>query len=236
MQVSQLHPGELPAMTEPRFHLYVDSADLEAIGGALPHPLIYGVTTNPTLMQRAGLRREALRSFVRRVLDLGARAVQVQVESSDTGGVLRDAGTLLGWAPDGALIPKIPATRAGFAAGAKLSAEGVRVTYTAVFEPEQALFAASSGAAYAAPYLGRLDDRHGDGLASIARMQALIERYGQGTRLLVASVRSRESFLKLLDLGVGAVTIPPALLPDLLDHAATLEAERTFIADAEAVR
>ena len=221
-------------MIEPPFHLYLDSADLEAIGAVLPHALIYGVTTNPTLMRRAGLKRSALQPFVKQVLDWGARAVHVQVEASDAEGMLRDVQALLTWAPPGAVIPKISATRAGFAAGARLSAQGVPVTYTAVFEPEQVLFAVNTGAVYAAPYLGRLDDRNGHGLAAVARMQAVVERYGQRTRLLVASVRSREAFLGLLDLGVGAVTVPPSLLPSLLDHAATLEAERVFIADAEA--
>ncbi|MDQ3870908.1 MAG: transaldolase, partial [Chloroflexota bacterium] len=74
------------------------------------------------------------------------------------------------------------------------------------------------------------------GLALIARMHALVSRYGRETRLLVASVRSREDFLSLLDIGVGAITLPPALIPDLLDHATTLQAERAFLSDAESLR
>ncbi|HZP92868.1 MAG TPA: transaldolase family protein [Burkholderiales bacterium] len=223
-------------MIEPRFHLYIDTADPAAVRANLPHPLIYGVTTNPTLMRRASLKRSALPGFVEQALALGARAVQVQVESPDTAGMLRDARAALAWGPSGRIIPKIPATRAGFAAGSELSAGGVRVTYTAVFTPEQAMFAANAGAAYAAPYFGRLQDQGVDGAASIARMQALIDRYGSGTRLLVASVRSRDAFLSLLDLGVGAITVPPTLLPELLEHQATLEAQRDFLSDAESVR
>jgi len=110
------------------------------------------------------------------------------------------------------------------------------VTYTAVYAPEQAHFAALLGAAYAAPYLGRLQDAGVDGLALVARMQRLVERCAGETRLLVASIRSREAYLSLLDLGVGCVTIPPRLFGAILDHEATLQAERGFLEDARALR
>jgi transaldolase len=177
-----------------------------------------------------------LPKFLERTLALKARAVHVQVHSTDEQGIIRDARAAIELAPGGVVIPKIPATRAGFAAGSQLAAEGTRVTYTAVFEPEQALFAAISGAAYAAPYLGRMAGEAADAFAIVRRMQAILSRYGPATRLLVASVRSREEFLSLLDLGVGAVTVPPGLVRDLLDHRATIEAERVFLADAESTQ
>jgi len=130
----------------------------------------------------------------------------------------------------GQLVVKIPATREGLRAGAQLSARGVPVTYTAVYVLEQAHFAAQLGAAYAAPYLGRLEDAGLDGLALIGQMQSVLQ--GSGTRLLVASVRTREAYLALLRVGVGAITIPPRLFAELVDHEATLAAERAFLADA----
>jgi transaldolase len=222
-------------VTEP-FHLYVDSATRSDIEAVLPNPLVYGVTTNPSLMRRAALSRAALPDFVDAALGRGARVVQVQVESADSPGILRDARASLDLASPGQIIPKIPATTAGFAAGSILSAEGVAVTYTAVFAPEQALFAAMAGAAYAAPYLGRLGGQGRDALALIGQMQAVIERYGPATRLLVASVRTKEAFRSLIDLGVGAITVPPRLLVELLEHPSTLDAERAFLADVEKTR
>ena len=121
----------------------------------------------------------------------------------------------------------------GLRAGAELSAEGIPVTYTAVYAPEQAHFAGQLGAAYAAPYLGRLEDSGVDGLALIGQMQSLLA--GTSTRLLVASIRSRAAYLALLHLGVGSITIPPKLFTELFDHTATLDAERGFLADAAAL-
>ncbi|AMM23910.1 transaldolase family protein [Variovorax sp. PAMC 28711] len=217
------------------FHLYLDSADIDALERCLPHPAIHGVTTNPTLMRRAGVTRDSLFTLLHNALKLGARQVQAQVQAADAEGMLADARAMLAEFDVGQFVVKIPATREGLRAGAELSAAGVPVTYTAVYAAEQAHFAAQLSAAYAAPYLGRLQDAGADGLALIAQMQSLVARSGAATRLLVASVRSREAYLALLDLGVGAITIPPSLFAELMDHPATLDAERGFLADAAAL-
>ena len=218
------------------FHLYLDSADLTELKACLPHPVVHGVTTNPTLLQRAGIGRAEVPGLLKRCIELGARQVQAQVYSSEVDGMLEDAQALLPQFDSGQLVIKIPATRQGLDAGARLIAQGVSVTFTAVYAPEQAHFAAQLGAAYAAPYLGRLDDSGINGLALIGQMQSLVARRpSSGTRLLVASIRSREAYLSLLGLGVGAITIPPRLFAELLDHPATLAAERGFLADARAL-
>jgi transaldolase len=214
------------------FHLYLDSADLTELRQCLPHPVVHGVTTNPTLLKRAGVTRATLPALLTTCLELGARQVQAQVHAADTEGMLADAEQLLRDFDAGQLVVKIPATRPGFAAGAALSARGVPVTYTAVYALEQAHFAAQLGAAYAAPYLGRLNDSGVDGMALITQMQGLIAASGAATRLLPASIRSRQAYLDLLQLGVGSITIPPKLFAELLDHEATLSAERGFLADA----
>ena len=215
------------------FHLYLDSADMAELQACLPHPVVHGVTTNPTLLKRAGIGRAEVPGLLRRCIELGARQVQAQVYSQDADGMLEDAQALLAHFAPGQLVVKIPATRQGFVAGARLIAQGVPVTWTAVYAPEQAHFASQLGAAYAAPYLGRLEDSGADGLGLIAQMQALVaQRPASGTRLLVASIRSREAYLSLLRIGVGAITIPPRLFSELLDHPATLAAESGFLADA----
>ena len=138
------------------FHLYLDSADIAELQTCLPHPVVHGVTTNPTLLRRAGIGRNELPGLLKRCIEMGARQVQAQVYSSEVDGMLEDARALLSHFEPGQLVVKIPATRQGLDAGARLIAQGVPVTWTAVYAPEQAHFAAQLGAAYAAPYLGRL--------------------------------------------------------------------------------
>ena len=119
------------------FHLYLDSADLTELRTCLPHPVVHGVTTNPTLLKRAGVTRAALPALVEQLLKLGARQVQAQVHAADVDGMLADAQALLALADPGQIVVKIPATRQGLQAGAQLSARGVPVPYTRSTPPSR---------------------------------------------------------------------------------------------------
>jgi transaldolase len=231
MNHPQTRDADLP------MHLYVDSADLNLLEEFLESPVVYGVTTNPSILKRDGVSRSKLPKFVERVFGFGARAVQVQVWQRDSAGMIKDALGFLKYGEPGAIVPKIPATREGLKAAAKLVSDGIPVTLTAAYALEQALWATQLGVAYVAPYLGRLEDAGHDGLGLIAKMQDLIARNPNNqTRLLVASIRSRQALLALLELGVGSITVPPSLLPKLLDHAETLAAEQAFMADAKEIQ
>lgn len=218
-------------------HLYLDSADLERLAPLLDVPAVHGVTTNPTLQREAGLTYAAMPDFVGEVLARGARAVQVQVAHADAESMIEDGLAFWRWAEEGRVIAKIPATREGLRAAHALVGHGVPCTMTAVFAPEQALWAQLAGASYAAPYLGRMNDRGENGMETIARMQALLQAHppaedAEPCRLLVASVRSRSEALDLMHLGVGAMTVRPALAAELIDHAATAESEAVFLEHA----
>jgi transaldolase len=223
-------------MPSKSFHLYLDSADLQKLQAQLPHPLVHGVTTNPTLLKRAGVSGEALPALLQSILALGVKQVQAQVTSVDARGMLEDAHRMVGKLGPDRLVVKIPATREGFRAGAQLSAEGIPVTYTAVYAIEQVLFAAQLGASYAAPYLGRLQDIGLDWLALLREMQQQVTGRGGDMRLLIASVRKPEAFRAAIAAGVEAATISPKLFSELLGNELTLAAERVFIADAASLR
>ena len=122
-----------PRMQDPRFHLYLDSTDLTELKACLPHPAVYGVTTNPTLLKRAGVAMAALPRLFEEILELGVHKVQAQVFSTGFDGMVRDAETLLRYVDRHKMVVKVPATREGLRAGAKLIAGGVAVTFTAVY-------------------------------------------------------------------------------------------------------
>ena len=219
------------------FHLYLDSADVAALNALLPNPLVYGVTTNPTLLKRAGVAWRELPRLTDELFGLGVRAVHLQVVGETSSEMVASGLELAQLGEPEHIFIKIPASREGLVAAAQLTAEGFGVTTTAVYRPEQALFSAQAGATYAAPYLGRLEDAGEDGLAVIRQMQTLLTLYAPTpTRLLVASVRTREAVLSLLHLGVGSLTLPPALFAELLHCNATEHAAATFSSDAQSLR
>jgi transaldolase len=221
----------LPASAGPR--LFLDSADTEAWQRLLPTGIFHGVTTNPLLLERAGVpcTVEALASLAARAADLGAREIHLQAWGDDDAELAATGARLAELArANTSVLVKVPATAEGFRAAARLRGGGAGVTMTAVYDPGQVLAAAALGAAYAAPYLGRLDDAGRDGRKVLLAMQAILKGTGTGTRLLAASLRGAERVVELARAGLDTFTFGPevaaALLHDELSEAAAAEFAR----------
>lgn len=216
--------------------LFLDSANPADWQAWLPAGLFHGVTTNPTLLKRAGqaCTEANAAALAARAFDLGAREVQIQTWGGDSA-AMADRGRRLA-AIDDRVVVKVPVTRDGAAASARLTAAGVRVTLTAVYAAHQVLTAAGIGAAYAAPYLGRMGDQGIDGWAEVAAMREILAAAGPGApRLLVASLRSVEDLVGMARLGCDTFTFGPALAERLFAEAATERAAADFEADAAAM-
>jgi transaldolase len=218
--------------------LFIDSADRGDLGTLPTHPVVAGVTTNPTLQRAAGLDDDELEELIRGLLAAGTPAVHRQVEAREADAIVEQGLDYAALSERGRIFVKVPATRAGLHAVSRLAESGIPCTVTAAFDVEQVLFAQTCGARYVAPYLGRMNDAGIEGLARIARMQAVLDRFapngGPRCKLLVASVRTLDDLRSLLDIGVDAATIKPDLARRALENEATLRAETAFLADAAA--
>lgn len=212
--------------------LYVDSADTAAIRQALSTGYVAGVTTNPTLLRRAGLRRADIPSLVASAVEAGAGEIHLQVLASTREGMISDGEWLHALDPARVRV-KVPATSEGLGAGARLAAQGVGITVTAVYAVRQMVLAEAVGARYAAVYLGRMRDAGQDPVGVIGGMLAVIRAQQMKVRLLVASVRTPDDVEVLSALGVSCATLPPDLLAALPHVGETAEATRTFEEDAE---
>lgn len=214
--------------------LFLDCADTRAWERLLPTGIFHGVTTNPLLLERAELPCEigVLTELAGRAAALGAREIHLQTWGDDEEALVATGCRLAETA--GRMLPvlvKVPATSAGFRAAARLHEVGCRLTLTAVANPGQLLAAAAAGAAYAAPYLGRLDDAGRDGRKVLLAMNTILRGTGARTRLLAASLRGVERVIELARLGLDTFTFGPdvadALLHDDLTDAAAAEFARS---------
>jgi transaldolase len=222
----------LDLMDPPGLRLFLDTADPAVWADLLPLGIFYGVTTNPTLLQRVGTPCTvvALRDLAARAVDLGAVEVHLQAWGAETPALL-DVGRELAAIEPGVVV-KVPITRPGVAAARELLDEGARVTLTGVYAVHQALIAAGLGADYAAPYLGRMNDAGRSGHDDIAAMQEILDRLGAGTRLLVASVRSLDDLVHLARRGIDTFTVSPTVAEELLHEPLTAQAVDAFEAAA----
>lgn len=214
-------------------HLLLDSADPAEWRRWLPSGLFQGITTNPTLLRRAGqpCSLTNLEALAAEALALGARELHLQCWGADA-----DAATACGLAlarlDPARVLVKVPVTREGAETARRLIAEGVAVTFTACYAVHQVLIAAALGARYIAPYLGRINDAGRDGRAELIAMQRCLDGIGSSTRLLVASLRQPEDLSSLAAAGLTTFTISPAIAAELFQCAETETAASRFEQDA----
>jgi TalC/MipB family fructose-6-phosphate aldolase len=211
--------------------LYLDTADRDAAESLLATGLFAGVTTNPTILQRASKGVADLRDIYRWAVDAGAREVFFQAWGEDPatlierGQQLRDLGR--------EVVVKFVATRAGSTACAALASHGVPTLLTAIYDPGQAMIAAAAGATYIAPYLGRLNDAGRQGVAEVVAMHEVLVATGSPTKVLLASIRSVPDMVAVARHGVDCFTRSPSVAEQFFTDPTTALAARTF---EEAVR
>jgi TalC/MipB family fructose-6-phosphate aldolase len=187
--------------------LYLDTADRAAAEDLLHTGLFAGLTTNPTILQRSGLGVADAPEIYEWAVAAGAREVFFQAWGEDADTLVERGQRLRELGPE--VVAKVPASRAGAAACARLAAHGVPTLLTAVYAPGQVLVAAAAGATYIAPYLGRLNDAGRDGLAEVTAMQEVLAATGASTKILLASIRDVPSMVALARRGIDCFTIGP---------------------------
>ena len=194
----------------------------------LPTQLFFGVTTNPTLLEKAKVNCtiEQLQKLAGHCFQLGAKELHLQAWGTH-GETLFQVGQQLA-AIDPKVVVKVPSTKVGSIAAARLRQEGIRVTLTAAFKSHQALVAAALDVEYAAPYLGRISDAGDDGRSEIVAMQQALNGVNSATRLLVASIRSPEDLAFLAARGLDTFTLSPAIATQLFDVDLTNAAALNF--------
>ena len=204
--------------------IFLDTASLEEIREFAD--LIDGVTTNPSLVAREG---RPFRELVAEICRLVSGPVSAEVTALDTEGMVAQARDLAKIADN--VVIKIPMGRAGVRAVRRLSAEGIPTNMTLVFSPVQALWAAKAGATYVSPFVGRIDDRAGDGMELVQEILQIYENYDLSTQVIVASVRHVRHVVEAALLGAHIATVPYKVLTQLFDHPLTDLGIERFLAD-----
>lgn len=202
------------------YRLFIDTASADAFCKGLASGALYGVTTNPTLLHRAGVSCElaAIASLAELAFSHGAQEFQAQVWGQTEAAYI-DCGRRLASIAE-RIVVKLPMNAAGIQAARCLRDEGVSITMTAVYSAAQALVAASVGAQYIAPYYGRLADGGIDAEALVASMLAITGNTPaeSPSRLLVASIRSAEIAAHLAATGCDTLTVSPQVFEAMLSH------------------
>lgn len=211
--------------------LYIDCADVSLIESLMKTGIFYGVTTNPVILRAAGIHFDRLGELAHSVTALGAREIFLQSWGRSAEALLAN-GRLLAEIGE-TVVVKFPATRDGLEAATALAKAGARTCITAVYSPFQAILAAAAGAAYVAPYLGRMNDAGRDGHELIAQMSDTLIGTENPTEILAASIRSPGDTAVLASNGVRHITLSPKVAEMLFQEQLTMDAVEAFEAAAE---
>jgi len=218
-----------------RWHmrLWLDTAIIDEIREIASWGILDGVTTNPTLMARAGVTD--MRSAIQEIADIVQGPVSAEVLSTETEGMIREAEDILTWSPH--VVVKIPTTVAGLKAMKVISSwPDARVNATLIFSANQALLAAKAGATYVSPFIGRLDDAGHEGMQVIREIATIFRNYDIQTQIVAASIRHPLHVTQAALASAHICTMPYKVMTAMVKHPFTDVGLKRFLADWEAVR
>ena len=209
---------------------FIDTANLNEIREAHDLGVLDGVTTNPSLMAKEGIRGDAnVKAHYKAICDIVDNNVSAGVIATDFDTIIKEGKELA--KIDDKIVVKVPMIRDGVKAIKKFSSEGIRTNCTLVFSAGQAILAAKAGANYVSPFIGRLDDISHDGLDLIAQLRLIYDNYGFNTEILAASVRHTMHLIKCAEIGADVATCPLNVITGLLKHPLTDTGLEKFLAD-----
>ena len=206
---------------------FVDTADVAEIKELAATGLLDGVTTNPTLVAKAG---RDFKEIVAEICAITPGPVSAEVAATDYAGMMLEAEVLRKIAKN--VTIKVPLTMDGLKACKALTGDGTMVNVTLCFSANQALLAAKAGATFVSPFIGRLDDIGLNGMDVIREIRAIYDNYpGLSTDILAASIRTVNHVKEAALIGADVATIPPSILKQLAKHPLTDSGLATFVAD-----
>ena len=211
---------------------FIVTANLVQIEEAQYLGVLDGVTTNPSLMAKEGIKgEENILKHYKDICNIVKGDVSAEVISTDYEGMIKEGEKLASLHPQ--IVVKVPMIKDGIRAIKYFSEKGIKTNCTLVFSSGQALLAAKAGATYVSPFIGRLDDICTDGLELISDIKKIYTNYGYKTEILAASVRHTMHIINCAKIGADVVTEPLSAIVGLLQHPLTDIGLAKFLADAK---
>lgn len=211
---------------------FIDTANLAQIKEANDLGILDGVTTNPSLMAKEGIKgKDAVLQHYKTICELVDGDISAEVISTDFNGIVEEGKVLAAIHPN--IVVKVPMIKDGVKAIKWFTDNGIRTNCTLIFSTGQAILAAKAGASYVSPFIGRIDDSGWDGTELIAQMAHVFAVQEYKTEILAASIRNANHIIKCAELGADVVTSPLESILALLKHPLTDIGLAKFLEDAK---
>jgi transaldolase len=211
---------------------FIDTADLDEIKEVNDMGILDGVTTNPSLMAKVGIKGEkAIVDHYRKICEMVHGDISAEVTATDFKGIIEEGKKLA--AIHSNIVVKVPMIKDGVKAIKWLTDNGIRVNCTLVFSAGQAILAAKAGAVYVSPFIGRIDDTGWEGIELIGQIANIFSVQHYTTQILAASIRTSNHIVQCAGLGAHVCTCPIGPILGLLKHPLTDIGLAKFLEDAK---
>ena len=209
---------------------FIDTANLDNIKEAQSLGILNGVTTNPSLMAKEGIKgKDNILEHYKTICKIVDGDVSAEVISTDFEGMIQEGQELAVLNPQ--IVVKIPMIEEGIKAIRYFSDKGIKTNCTLVFSLCQALIAAQAGATYVSPFIGRLDDNGQDGIQIVKSIVDMFEKQNYQTKVLAASIRNKNHIEECSKIGAHVVTAPLSAIKELIPHTLTDIGLKKFLDD-----
>jgi transaldolase len=213
---------------------FIDTANIEQIQEAKSLGILDGVTTNPSLMAKEGIKgADKIMAHYRKICEIVEGDVSAEVIATDFKGMIKEGEALSEIAPN--IVVKVPMTVDGIKAIRYFTENGIRTNCTLVFSAGQAILAAKAGATYVSPFVGRIDDMNWEGMVLIQQIAEIYAIQQYDTEILAASIRSSKQIVEAAESGADVVTCPLSSIQGLFYHPLTDIGLEKFLADYKKV-
>lgn len=211
---------------------FIDTANLAQIKEAAALGILDGVTTNPSLMAKEGIRgEEAIHNHYKTICELVDGDISAEVLSTDFDGIIAEGKALAAIHPN--IVVKVPMIKEGIKAIKWFTDNGIKTNCTLIFSAGQAILAAKAGATYVSPFIGRIDDSGWNGVQLIEQIAQIFGVQGFKTQILAASIRNPNHIIDCAAAGADVCTCPLEPILGLLKHPLTDIGLAKFVEDAQ---
>ena len=211
---------------------FIDTANLSQIKEANDLGILDGVTTNPSLMAKEGIKgHDAVMQHYVTICEMVDGDISAEVISTDFDGIVAEGKKLAALHKN--IVVKVPMIQEGIKAIKYFTDNGIRTNCTLIFNAGQAILAAKAGASYVSPFIGRIDDIGWDGMELIAQLRHIFDVQGYETEILAASIRNPGHIIKCAEAGADICTCPLESILGLIKHPLTDSGLAKFLEDAK---
>ncbi len=213
---------------------FIDTANLDQIREAHDLGILDGVTTNPSLMAKEGIRgKEKIWAHYQTICNIVDGPVSAEVLGTSFDDIVQEGKVLAEIHAN--IVVKVPMIKEGVKAIKWFTEAGIKTNCTLCFSAGQAILAAKAGATYISPFIGRIDDSNWDGISLIEQIVAVYNAQGYTTEVLAASIRSPLHIVQCAEAGADVITAPLAPIMGLLKHPLTDLGLAQFLKDAQSL-